>query len=84
MYMISLTGPPVMVDVEFKIISIGEIKEAQMVRGTLDLISLHDVARLLPVLLIIYISLHLSCFFISSKATCKPAICLNCHNYHHY
>ena len=38
MYMISLTGPPVMVDVEFKIISIGEIKEAQMVRGTLDLI----------------------------------------------
>ena len=57
MYMISLTGPPVMVDVEFKIISIGEIKEAQMVRGTLDLISLHDVARLLPVLLIIYIYL---------------------------
>ena len=46
-----------MVDVEFKIISIGEIKEAQMVRGTLDLISLHDVARLLPVLLIIYIYL---------------------------
>ena len=33
-YMISLTGPPVMVDVEFKIISIGEIKEAQMVRGS--------------------------------------------------
>ena len=54
MYMISLTGPPVMVDVEFKIISIGEIKEAQMVRGTL---SLHDVARLLPVFLIIYIYL---------------------------
>lgn len=25
-------GPPVMVDVEFKIISIGEIKEASMVR----------------------------------------------------
>lgn len=28
----SLSGPPVMVDVEFKIISIGEIKEASMVR----------------------------------------------------
>lgn len=31
-YFSVIAGPPVMVDVEFKIISIGEIKEAQMVR----------------------------------------------------
>ena len=78
--MISLTGPPVMVDVEFKIISIGEIKEAQMVRGTHRFDLVYTMSRdNVPC-----IADHLPLFFVSSKATFKPATFLNCLNYHHH
>ena len=69
-----------MVDVEFKIISIGEIKEAQMVRGTHRFDLVYTMSRdNVPC-----IADHLPLFFVSSKATFKPATFLNCHNYHHH
>ena len=65
--LIVLTGPPVMVDVEFKIISIGEIKEAEMVRDNFNLVcsTLSYFSRISPSQLLSFLYSVFDCSFIA-------------------